>query len=306
MRTDAYGGHTSVGRGRVTQGRGEGSRPHATERVTRSGWTSRSPSGRWRLHPSNAPGRVSGAAGRPPSGRRPCGDDERRLSPCVTMGRAKCTRPGRRTGDHVSHWNHYSRARSGRGADMGRSPDRPYPRPRVRPWTVGRWEMWQLRGPVVAVVLLVCGTAALLVGLEIGSLRPTAREILMTGALVVLGLVHTEIASKVERMRRRVSDTSYYDLSSVWTFAAARCSPHRSPRPSSSRCTCTCGCGCGGPRRASSTATSTPPPRSSWRPRPRTPSSAPRVGSRAGAPERSGWPCSPWPSWPTPWSTTFS
>ena len=104
---------------------------------------------------------------------------------------------------------------------MGRSPDRPYPRPRVRPWTVGRWEMWQLRGPVVAVVLLVCGTAALLVGVEIGSLRPTAREILMTGALVVLGLVHTEIASKVERMRRRVSDTSYYDLSSVWTFAAA-------------------------------------------------------------------------------------
>src|SRR6478609_6146349 len=109
----------------------------------------------------------------------------------------------------------------GRGSDMGRSPDRPYPRPRVRPWAVGRWEMWQLRGPVVAVVLLVCGTAALLVGVEIGSLRPTAREILMTGALVVLGLVHTEIASKVERMRRRVSDKSYYDLSSVWTFAAA-------------------------------------------------------------------------------------
>ena len=33
--------------------------------------------------------------------------------------------------------------------------------------------------------------------------------------------MHTEIASKVERMRRRVSDTSYYDLSSVWTFSAA-------------------------------------------------------------------------------------
>jgi diguanylate cyclase (GGDEF)-like protein len=104
---------------------------------------------------------------------------------------------------------------------MGRSPDRPYPRPRVRLWTVGRWEMWQLRGPVVAVVLLVCGIAALLVGVELGSLRLTVRDILMTGALVLLGLVHTEIASKVERMRRRVSDTSYYDLSSVWTFAAA-------------------------------------------------------------------------------------
>jgi hypothetical protein len=42
-------------------------------------------SGRWRLHPSNAPGHVSGAVGRPPSGRRPRGDDERRSSPCATM-----------------------------------------------------------------------------------------------------------------------------------------------------------------------------------------------------------------------------
>lgn len=104
---------------------------------------------------------------------------------------------------------------------MGRSPDRPYARPRVRPWTVGRWEMWQLRGPVIAVVLLVCAMATLLVGVEIGPLRPTAHEILTTCALVVLGLVHTEIVSRVERMRRRVSDTSYYDFSSVWTFAAA-------------------------------------------------------------------------------------
>ena len=40
---------------------------------------------------------------------------------------------------------------------MGRSPDRPYPRPRVRPWAVGRWEMWQLRGPVVAVGVATVG-----------------------------------------------------------------------------------------------------------------------------------------------------
>ena len=92
---------------------------------------------------------------------------------------------------------------------------------RFRPWVVGHWEMWQLRAPVVAAVLLVCGLAVLLVGVQTVSLRPTARDVLLTGALLLLGIVHTEIASKVERMRRRVSDTSYFDLSSVWTFSAA-------------------------------------------------------------------------------------
>ena len=103
---------------------------------------------------------------------------------------------------------------------MGRSPE-PYLRRRFRPWMVGHWEMWQLRAPVVVAVLLVCGSAAVLVGIQFLTLRPTARDVLLSGALVLLGLVHTEIASKVERMRRRVSDTSYYDLSSVWTFSAA-------------------------------------------------------------------------------------
>ena len=103
---------------------------------------------------------------------------------------------------------------------MGRSPE-PYLQRRFRPWLVGHWEMWQLRAPVVAAVLLVCGLAVLLVGVQTIALRPAARDVLLTGALLLLGIVHTEIASKVERMRRRVSDTSYYDLSSVWTFSAA-------------------------------------------------------------------------------------
>ena len=103
---------------------------------------------------------------------------------------------------------------------MGRSPE-PYLRRRFRPWMVGHWEMWQLRAPVVVAVLLVCGSAAVLVGTQFLTLRPAAGDVLLTGALVLLGLVHTEIASKVERMRRRVSDASYYDLSSVWTFSAA-------------------------------------------------------------------------------------
>ena len=50
---------------------------------------------------------------------------------------------------------------------MGRSPDRPYLRPPGSSLAVGQWEMWQLRGLGRRRVLLVCGTAALLVGVEI-------------------------------------------------------------------------------------------------------------------------------------------
>ena len=40
-------------------------------------------------------------------------------------------------------------------------------------------------------------------------------------ALAVAGVLHTEIALRVERMRRRVTPSPHVDLSSVWTFAAA-------------------------------------------------------------------------------------
>ena len=40
-------------------------------------------------------------------------------------------------------------------------------------------------------------------------------------ALTVAGVLHTEIALRVERMRRRVTPSPHVDLSSVWTFAAA-------------------------------------------------------------------------------------
>ena len=41
--------------------------------------------------------------------------------------------------------------------------------------------------------------------------------------LCVAGLVHTEIAVRVERIRRRVTESLHVDLTSVWTFAAALC-----------------------------------------------------------------------------------
>lgn len=41
------------------------------------------------------------------------------------------------------------------------------------------------------------------------------------GALVVIAGLHAEISLGAERMRRRIAETRYIDLSSVWTFAAA-------------------------------------------------------------------------------------
>ena len=81
--------------------------------------------------------------------------------------------------------------------------------------------MWQLPGRVIAAILLVEGSAAVLVGVQAAALRPQPRELVLAGTLALLGIVHTAVAGTVERMRRRVSGTSYYDLSSVWTFAAA-------------------------------------------------------------------------------------
>jgi diguanylate cyclase (GGDEF)-like protein len=102
-----------------------------------------------------------------------------------------------------------------------RSSDRPRPPERVRWRDVTRWEVWQGPSRVVAAILLVEGVAALLVGVQAAMLHPQPRDLGLTGALALLGIVHTEVAGTVERMRRRVSGTSYYDLSSVWTFAAA-------------------------------------------------------------------------------------
>ena len=103
---------------------------------------------------------------------------------------------------------------------MKRSFGRPRP-PLPRWWGVTHWEVWQLPGRVVAAILLVEGLAIALVGVQAAELRPRPADLAFAAALLLLGIVHTEVAGTVERMRRRVAGTSYYDLSSVWTFAAA-------------------------------------------------------------------------------------
>ena len=83
----------------------------------------------------------------------------------------------------------------------------------------GRWELWRLPAKVVAVVLAVeVGALALVVA---GASVPTLPDVGLAAFLTLLSVVHTELATGIERARRRAAETSYFDLSSVWTFAAA-------------------------------------------------------------------------------------
>lgn len=57
-----------------------------------------------------------------------------------------------------------------------------------------------------------------------GALFPpdvTAARLWTVAGLSLAGILHTEAALSVERLRRRVDETPHLDLSSVWTFAAA-------------------------------------------------------------------------------------
>jgi diguanylate cyclase (GGDEF)-like protein len=71
-------------------------------------------------------------------------------------------------------------------------------------------------------VLTVEITPLVLVLTQITTTSLDSRVLLLTVVLCGVGTVHTEIAVRVESVRRRVTtDTAHVDLCSVWTFAAA-------------------------------------------------------------------------------------
>ncbi len=76
--------------------------------------------------------------------------------------------------------------------------------------------------PAVVVVLLVeVGAVAAVVGTAPFLTAPRLTDVVLAAVVAGLSVVHTELATGIERIRRRSSETSYFDLSSVWTFAAA-------------------------------------------------------------------------------------
>ncbi len=70
---------------------------------------------------------------------------------------------------------------------------------------------WVL-GVELAAVTAVTATAAA---------PPAPAMVGLAALLALLSVTHTELATGIERNRRRVAQTSYFDLSSVWTFAGA-------------------------------------------------------------------------------------
>ncbi|GAA5138490.1 sensor domain-containing diguanylate cyclase [Pseudonocardia adelaidensis] len=86
------------------------------------------------------------------------------------------------------------------------------------------WELWRLPSRAVALVLVVEATAVASVATHLGSPAGaafTGEALALAAFLTFLSVVHTELATGIERIRRRAAETSYFDLSSVWTFAAA-------------------------------------------------------------------------------------
>jgi diguanylate cyclase (GGDEF)-like protein len=97
------------------------------------------------------------------------------------------------------------------------------PGPRRHPLQVTNWEMWSLPHRLLSSVLLIESFAVLLLvaDLTVTPIDAYATDAVTALTLLLGGVVHTEIALGVERIRRRVAEVGHVDLSSVWTFAGA-------------------------------------------------------------------------------------
>jgi diguanylate cyclase (GGDEF)-like protein len=83
------------------------------------------------------------------------------------------------------------------------------------------WAIWTIPRRLLGPVLLVEITAIALTILAVTPSQFDQRSITLSVILCVFGTAHSEIALRVERVRRRVNETLHVDLSSVWTFAGA-------------------------------------------------------------------------------------
>jgi diguanylate cyclase (GGDEF)-like protein len=106
-------------------------------------------------------------------------------------------------------------------AEPGARPGGRGPSAGVRRWVAG-WDLWEVPRRLVAPVFTVELTALALMVFGVLTTVPESREIRTAVLICVLGLVHTEIARDVERMRRRITgEELHVDLGSVWFFMAA-------------------------------------------------------------------------------------
>ncbi|MGH8964468.1 MAG: MFS transporter, partial [Actinomycetes bacterium] len=88
-------------------------------------------------------------------------------------------------------------------------------------WRPSTWAVWSIPRRLLGPVLLVELTAIVLTALTVPTSQFDRRSIITAVMVAVFGIVHSEVALRVERIRRRVTETLHVDLSSVWTFAGA-------------------------------------------------------------------------------------
>jgi diguanylate cyclase (GGDEF)-like protein len=87
---------------------------------------------------------------------------------------------------------------------------------------VAGWDLWEVPRRLVAPVFTVELTAFLLMLYGVLTITPESADLRTAALICVLGVVHTEIARDVERMRRRITgEELHVDLGSVWFFMAA-------------------------------------------------------------------------------------
>jgi diguanylate cyclase (GGDEF)-like protein len=85
-----------------------------------------------------------------------------------------------------------------------------------------RWPVWELSHRLAVSVFVVEATAiGLVIATTVRMPAPETLQLLHAALLAVLGILHTETAIGVERVRRRVMVGNHANLSSVWTFAGA-------------------------------------------------------------------------------------
>jgi diguanylate cyclase (GGDEF)-like protein len=92
----------------------------------------------------------------------------------------------------------------------------------VRAWAFRQWPVWELSHRLAVSVFVVEATAlGLVIAAAVRLPVPETLQLLQTALLAGLGVLHTETAIGVERIRRRVMVGNHANLSSVWTFAGA-------------------------------------------------------------------------------------
>ncbi len=87
-------------------------------------------------------------------------------------------------------------------------------------WAPQTWELWHNRRPLIALLVTIELAVAVLVATT-ASAEVSTTELGKLISLLVVGVVFEEISRRVSNLRLRVANLSYFDMSSVWTFAAA-------------------------------------------------------------------------------------